>query len=176
MRRRRGPLPKLRFTPWNRSPPETAGLSNFTCSAEPAPRAIDAVNALQHPSIFQLLNKRPDPPSSRSGKGEPRMPDPGIDGSEEERPSTLALRRAPPPEEETAPFRARPGRATTSRAPPAGSPTTPTLYTRRGSGFPRPPAVETAVGGQGNRRPGGGEVARSESPKKSPLSNSDGRG
>jgi hypothetical protein len=50
------------------------------------------------------LNKRPDPPSSRSGKGEPRTPDPGIDGREEERPSTLALRRAPPPEEETAPF------------------------------------------------------------------------
>jgi hypothetical protein len=67
-------------------------------------------------------------------------------------------------------FKRPSNRATSSAAPPAATPRTPRLCTRRDPLIPRPPAAVAAAGGRGIRRIAGGDLVGTGSPKKRLLS------
>ena len=77
---------------------------------------------------------------------------------------------AAPSEEKTTATKSHSGTTASTPALPASTPPrTPRLCTHRDPWIPRPPAAEAAAGGRGIRRIAGGELARAESPKKSPF-------
>lgn len=84
---------------------------------------------------------------AETGEDSPRRTDPRICRHGRGGRSDPALRGTPRPEGMSSAAKDLSGRATTSTTPPAGPPTSPTLYTHRESGIPHPPAAGAADGG-----------------------------
>ena len=79
---------------------------------------------------------------------------------------TAELHGAPPPERSRADTTKPTSTTATSKAPLAGRPTSPTLCTRRETGFPHPPAAGAADGGRGTHASPAAKVDRRRAPKK----------
>lgn len=90
---------------------------------------------------------------ARSGEETPRRRDPGTCGRGDGGRLVAAPRRAPPPEGTGSAAKGHSGRATASTTPPAGRPSSPTLYTHRESGIPHPPSRRSSRRGEGSTDP-----------------------
>ena len=141
------------------SPPSADGKSPNTGPEEPTLEST-ATAAVKNQLINLHLNSIQIRREPWSGRGETTSSDPQILELGEVTRVTEKLQGAPPQEGIHADNKTRSSSSTTSWAPPAGDLPKPTLYTRRETGFPNPPAAGTADGGGGTHASPASEVDR----------------